>query len=123
MTGLHNMKLLKTKDVSRPYPIPVTYDFDNSGIVNATYAVPGVHVSIEKVTEREYMGFCLSEEYMEKAFALFIEKESELKAVIQDFNLMSSGSKKTTLKYLEGFFDIIKKPKWRDNEIVKNCRQ
>ena len=102
--GLHNMKLLKTTDVTRPFPIPVTYDFDYCGMVNASYAIPGDHVSIETVTEREYMGYCLSEEYMDKAFDLFIEKEPELMAVIQDFDLISSGLKKTSLKYLEGVF-------------------
>lgn len=121
--GLHNMKLLKSTDVSRPYPIPVTYDFDYSGIVNASYAIPGDHVSIETVTEREYMGYCLPDEYLDKAFEHFINKEPEMMALIQDFDLISSKLKKTTLKYLEEFFDTIKDPKRRGNVIVKNCRQ
>ena len=58
--GLHNMKLLKTMDVSKPNPMPVAYDFDYAGIVDAPYAIPGDHVNIDDVTEREYMGYCLS---------------------------------------------------------------
>ena len=121
--GLHNMKLIKTKDVSKPNPIPVTYDLDYSGIVNASYAIPGDHVSIDNVTEREYMGYCLAQpEYMDKAFALYIEKESKIMSTVENFDLLSDGLKKNTVKYLTEFFDVIKDPKRRNNRIVSRCR-
>lgn len=119
--GLHNMKLLKTTDVTRPKPIPVTYDFDYCGLVDAPYAIPGTHVDIESVRERTYMGYCLPDELMEKAFDLFIEKESEVMAVISDFSLMTDKSKKKPLSYMKEFYDIIKDPKRRDRRIVKKC--
>ena len=119
--GLHNMKLLKTTDVSRPRPIPVTYDFDYCGLVDAPYAIPGDHVDIEDVTERAYMGYCLPDEFMDKAFDLFIEKEAEMMAVVREFSLMTDKSKKKPLSYLEEFYDIIKDPKRRDSRIIKNC--
>jgi len=122
VTGLHNMKLLKTTDVSRPNPIPVTYDFDYSGLVDASYAIPGDHVSVEKVTEREYMGYCLPDEYMDNAFNLYIEKESEIMAAVENFNLLPSALKKKTTTYLTQFFDILKDQKRRDVLIVRNCK-
>jgi hypothetical protein len=119
--GLHNMKLLKTTDVSRPRPIPVTYDFDYCGLVDAPYAIPGTHVDIESVTERAYMGYCLPDEFMDKAFDLFIEKEAEVMAVVREFSLMTDKSKKKPLSYLEEFYDIIKDPKRRNSRIIKSC--
>jgi hypothetical protein len=121
--GLHNMKLIKTEDVTKPYPVPVTYDLDYSGFVDASYAIPGDHVNVEEVTEREYMGYCLPPEYMEKAFSLFIEKETELLSVVEQFDLIDDRLKKKNLAYLEGFFDIIKNPKSRENHIVKKCKE
>lgn len=121
--GLHNMKLIKTEDVTRPYPIPVTYDLDYSGFVNASYAVPGDHVNIERVTEREYMGYCLPPEYMEKAFDLFIEKEPQIMAAVQNFALIGDREKRTNQSFLEEFFDIIKNVKSRENRIINRCRE
>ncbi len=119
--GLHNMKLLKTADVTRPRPIPVTYDFDYCGLVDAPYAIPGSHVDIESVRERTYMGYCLPDELMEKTFDLFIEKESEVMAVVSDFSLMTDKSKKRPLSYMKEFYDIIKDPKRRSTRIIKKC--
>jgi len=121
--GLHNMKLLKTNDVSRLRPIPVTYDFDYCGLVDASYAIPGTHVDIESVRERTYMGYCLPDELMDKTFKLFIEKESDVMAVVREFDLMSDKSKKKSLSYLEDFYDIIKDPKRRDSRIIRTCKQ
>lgn len=121
--GLHNMKTLKTKEVTKPYPVPIPYDFDYSGLVDASYAIPGDHVGIEEVTEREYMGYCLPQELMDKTFDLFLEKEDQLIATVADFNLIDDRQKKKTLSYLGDFFDIIREPKRRDNRITNRCRQ
>ena len=120
--GLHNMKLLKTLDVTRPNPVPVAYDFDYAGIVDAPYAIPGDHVSIDDVTEREYMGYCLSQEHMDKAFELFIAKQPEIMAVVENFNLMTSSSKKKTLAYLEDFYEVIGDERRRNVRITKECK-
>ena len=37
--GSHNVRLIKCKDY--PLPLPIAYDFDYSGFVNAPYAVHG----------------------------------------------------------------------------------
>jgi hypothetical protein len=120
--GLHNMKLVKTKYVTRPNPIPVTYDFDYAGIVDASYAIPGDHVAVETVTERVYMGYCLPQEYLDKAFNLFVEKESEILAEVETFDFLNSNLKRKTLNYLNQFFDIIKDPKRRHVNIVSRCK-
>ena len=120
--GLHNIKLLKTKDVTRPNPLAVPYDFDYAGLVNASYAVPGELVDIKDVTERAYMGYCLPDETMDRAFEHFIQKESEVMATVRDFDLMSDDLKKKKLDYLQEFYNIIKEPKRRVNRIIKKCK-
>ncbi len=122
VTGLHNMELLKIKDISRPNPVPVTYDFDYTGIVDAFYAVPGDHVDIESVRDRTYMGFCLPQEYMDQAIELFIDKEQELLAEVNDFDLLSDALKKKTTNYLNDFFQEIKDPK-RLKNLIADCKR
>ena len=122
VTGLHNMKLMKTVEIAKPNPIPVTFDFDYAGIVDASYAIPGDHVTVETVTEREYMGYCLPKEHMDSAFNLFIEKESELLAEVENFDFLSNVLKKKTLNYLTRFFDIVKNPKLRQQRIIDRCK-
>jgi hypothetical protein len=67
------------------------------------------------------MGYCLPDEFMDKAFDLFIEKEAEVMAVVREFSLMTDKSKKKPLSYLEEFYDIIKDPKRRNSRIIKSC--
>ncbi|MFC2096584.1 hypothetical protein ACFLQ3_02680 [Bacteroidota bacterium] len=46
------------KDVTKPDLIPVPYDFDFAGLVNADYANPAEVLDIENVTERYFLGLC-----------------------------------------------------------------
>ena len=120
--GLHNMKLLKTMDVTKTNPVPVAYDFDYAGIVDAPYAVPGDHVNIDDVREREYMGYCVDQEHMDNAFNLFIDKQAEIMGVVENFDLMSANLKKKTLSYLDEFYDMIKDERRRNVRITKECK-
>ena len=52
----HNVDLLQKDDAVLPIP----YDFDRSGLVNAKYAKPAEGARIRKVTMRLYRGYCRS---------------------------------------------------------------
>jgi hypothetical protein len=52
----HNAKLIGTAAPGATVPVP--YDFDFSGLVNAPYAVPPDVLKIDSVTKRVYRGFC-----------------------------------------------------------------
>ena len=121
ISGLHNIKLLKTMDPSIPMPIPVPYDFDYAGLVNTNYAVPNENVDIDQVTERAYMGYCLPPELMEQTYALFKEKEDEIMAVIAEDPYLSDHQKKRNGKYVGEFFKILDNPKRRQFEIDQKC--
>ena len=121
ISGLHNIKLLKTMDPNIPMPIPVPYDFDYAGLVNANYAVPNENVDIEQVTERAYMGHCLPQELMEQTYALFKEKEDEIMAVIAQDPYLSDHQKKRNGKYVGEFFKILDNPKRRQFQIDQKC--
>src|SRR6187551_744466 len=54
-TFLHNAKLMKIEPNTF---IPLAYDFDMSGFVDAPYAVVDATLNVASVTDRVYRGFC-----------------------------------------------------------------
>lgn len=55
----HNAKLLGAARSARSGLVPIPYDFDHSGLVNAPYATPPAQVPVNSVRTRRYRGFCL----------------------------------------------------------------
>lgn len=45
-----NLKLIKLLDFNEPAPYVVPYDFDYTGMVNATYAIPADVLGSERIT-------------------------------------------------------------------------
>ena len=99
----HNIKLLAAKKDSTAKPLPVAYDFDNSGLVNADYAVPDPIMEIESVVERVYRGFPRTPEELGAAIQVFNSKKDKIYELINTFEPLPSGSKKTAISYLNDF--------------------
>jgi len=55
----HNAKLLGVTGNARSGLIPIPYDFDHSGFVDAPYATPPPQVPVNSVRTRRYRGFCI----------------------------------------------------------------
>jgi hypothetical protein len=102
----HNCKVLLQAGSENSYlGTPVPYDFDYTGMVNASYAVPSEGSAIQSVTQRIYTGTCRSRETFEKELKEFIENKAEFYRVITDFPYLSERGKKEMIKYLDDFYD------------------
>lgn len=110
VSGQHNLKLIKLRDPFRHYPIPVPYDLDYAGIVNAYYAVPRENMKIENVRERYYLGACRSEKDYEKALDIVLEKEEEIYSLISNFTYLNEKDRNEMLDYLKSFYVEAKGP-------------
>ncbi len=121
IAGLHNLKILKAMDFTKPDPYPVPYDFDYSGIVDTEYAVPDERLGIESVRERVYRGICLPDVHVEKARELFLNKKDSLFKVIDDFSYLDKREKENMKRYLEGFYNILEKDKSFKYNILNGC--
>jgi hypothetical protein len=88
-------------------PLPVPYDFDWSGLVNAPYAVPMESLGLSSVSERLYMGFCRTPEEYQQAFDLLNQKKESIYKLIQQFDFMPLKERNSMIKYLDGFYQII----------------
>lgn len=120
---LHNIKLMSSKkdSVANPYVIP--YDFDYTGFVNASYALPPEMFETTKITERVYRGFPRSTEEIEEMRNVFLTKESQIKSMITNFNLLDGGEKKEALNYIDEFYQIAKNKKRCENEFIDKARK
>lgn len=121
--ALHNIKLLKDNDPEKYPLIPVPYDFDYCGLINAPYAVPPEKLELTSVRERRYRGYCRTKEEFQEVFDLFIEKKAQLLALIEDNPWIEKKTKLDDLKYLEEFFSNIENPKFIERSLMYECRQ
>ncbi|MCF8230890.1 MAG: hypothetical protein K9J27_01780 [Bacteroidales bacterium] len=103
----HNTKRMKSK--GNYYAIP--YDFDWSGFVNTTYAVPHPNYDIEDVTDRVYVGKELNKPVFQKVVEEFKQKKPELLHLVEKCPFLDKKNKRQALKYLEVFFERIKDEK------------
>jgi len=120
----HNEKLFWIDDKI----VPIPYDFDMSGLVNASYAVVSAvnnkNLPITKVTDRLYRGFERDDEILQQIRVEFLNSEQDIYAVIDKYQFYFKYPKafKECKNYIEGFYKIIKDDKKFENRILKNER-
>jgi hypothetical protein len=118
---LHNVIMLDSVKGAR---MPVPYDFDYSGLVDAHYAVVDKRLPISSVRERFYRGPCKSEAEVEAALKPFREKQAEILALPATLTALGleDGPRKNAEKYLNEFFDLISKPDKVKKTFVTDCK-
>jgi len=115
---MHNVKLI-TIDSSPPIPIP--YDFDYCGLVDADYATTDEKLPITAVTQRYFRGYCRRPGSYEKTLQVFIERKEKIYNLIQDFPYISETTRKVALKYFDSFYKIIEDPKQVIKRFYDDC--
>lgn len=118
----HNIKFLQIRDSVAARPFAVPYDFDFSGLVNASYATPDEQLGTTSVTERVYRGFPRSMDELNEAIKVFNEKKPAIYKEINDMNLLDQRTKNDMIKYLDGFYQIISDPRNVKKEFIDNAR-
>lgn len=120
----HNAKLVYiNKDI---YPIP--YDFDMSGLVNASYSVVSESItrtsSITSVTQRKYRGFKRDIAIIEKVRQEFIQNKDKMFKVINDLKPTFENEREfdNAKEYIQGFFNILINEKEFKSEILNKLR-
>ncbi len=116
----HNAKLLHRVGEKRYFPVP--YDFDSTGYVDASYAEVNQSLHLRSVRQRLYRGFCVPENIMNEALALFRANQEQMFAIASDSRYLDESSARKSVAYLQAFFAIINDPEKRQDEIVEKCR-
>lgn len=122
VTGRHNLKILTSKEYGSTGMIPVPYDFDYCGLVNAEYAIPADNLGIESVTERYYLGACRSDEAYKEAIEWLASYREEIKDLILSFEYMDESEKEDILKYIESYYEEADRSWFLERKISPTCR-
>jgi hypothetical protein len=102
----HNIKVIKPLVIDTVrLAIAIPYDFDWTGLVNASYAIPAEITGVKSVRERIFLGVCRNREVYQKDLEQFLEKKEAFYRVINDFPYLNARSKKDMTLYMEQFFD------------------
>jgi hypothetical protein len=118
--GLHNVELFFNND---GVAMPIAYDFDFAGAVNARYATTDETLNIQNVRQRLFRGYCTEADSYDKVFALFNEKKPEIYALYSDSigKLMDRGTVRETLSYFNEFYDTINNKRSAKRSIMEVC--
>ena len=116
----HNVRIIKSQDF--PLPLPIAYDFDYSGLVNAPYAIHGEGINLKSVTERLFLGMCREAGTLEKLIPIFNEKQEAFYKIIQEFHHLEEKERTSIINYLDEFYETINSPSQFKRSILDYCR-
>jgi len=115
----HNIRLLKGGDDRY---IPVPYDFDASGYVDADYAPLAASLRQTSTRQRIYRGFCSFNEEIDASLDRFREQQQAVTAIIDSSTLVSRRQVNRARDFIAGFYNIISDPDRTTREFITNCR-
>jgi len=114
----HNADLLR-RNLGIYY---VPYDFDLAGLVNARYAYPDPRLRIRKVTQRKYLGLCMSRATLAEALARIVEKRTEIVDLVHALPELTEREQAATVAFLDGFFQQAEDREKMLDFLERSCR-
>jgi hypothetical protein len=114
----HNVRLVQMQ-TRKVYPVP--YDFDYSGLVDATYALPPPGLGITTVRDRLYRGPCRTAAEFETFFTRFRAVRPDIAALYDSLPDFDAGAKKKSLAYIDQFYRVIDRPDEIKTAFLEHC--
>ena len=119
ITNRHNLEFVVIPDHKVLVPIP--YDFDYSGLVDAPYAAHHESIELSSVSIRYYQGGCATSEEINKILKTFLDQKEKILMTPRHIQGLNEKSINYSTAYLKGFYDIIENPKKLENLILEHC--
>jgi hypothetical protein len=117
-SAFHNAELLKMSDSTYQ---SVPYDFDWSGLVNASYATPDPRLGTRSVTERVYRGYCRPQSPFAPEYAFFQEKREALLDVLRKQPELAKNNVDRAVGYVTEFYGTVGSPRNAQSQIERRC--
>jgi hypothetical protein len=117
----HNGDTLAARQETDQAIVVVPYDFDQSGFIGTSYAVPNKNLGIRSVRQRLYRGFCVSNDFLSDTIARFNVARPAIDALLGS-GMLTERVRENATDYLMSAFDIINDPQSLQREILGRCR-
>ncbi|MRR20355.1 hypothetical protein EG827_09210, partial [bacterium] len=89
--GQHNISVFTSKNPDEGgRGIPVPFDFDLTGVVNAEYAIPPPGIGIETNRDRLFLGICRTREEFYSDLMEFLAKKDEFYSLVNNMPYLSN---------------------------------
>jgi hypothetical protein len=102
--------------------LPLPFDFDWSGIVNARYASPSSRLRIPSVRVRRFWGLCRPQDELEAVFPLFEDRREAIYDLFRNQDGLDSRYLRETLEYLDEFYAVLGDSEAVNKEMTRRCR-
>jgi hypothetical protein len=114
----HNVVLVSTPGTAL---MPIPYDFDLSGLVDAPYASPNPKLKIKKVTQRLYRGYCMHNEQLPGVIDRMTENRDAIASLVEHQEGLLAGSRATASRYIDKFYDRVSAYAEVEKNLIREC--
>lgn len=101
--------------------IPVPYDFDFSGFVNAPYATTPEQLHISSVRERVYRGYCIDNSQVIEVARQMREARPQMIAAVTSTPGLDPNTANKAISFLDGFFADIATDETVNSRLLRRC--
>jgi hypothetical protein len=101
--------------------VPVAYDFDSAGLVDAPHALPDERLPIRSVRQRLYRGQCRPAEELAPIFARFQQQRSAILALFTEQPGLDADDAERAREYIEEFYAVLADDKRRERAFFNAC--
>lgn len=114
---LHNIRVFTWN----AHFVPIPYDFDWSGVVNAPYARPDHRLGTRSVTERVWRGPCYPREVIAQAVARIASVKDAIYQLYRSHEGLEPNGVKESLEYYDEFFKDVANERDQNRYLRTNC--
>jgi hypothetical protein len=101
--------------------LPVPYDFDSTGIVDAPYAAPATSLRIQNVRQRLYRGPCRDLAVLEPVFDLFAAQRTAIAQLFTPAAGLTERSARRASDYIDDFYAVLADPEEIEKKLRNGC--
>ncbi|MDJ0749487.1 MAG: hypothetical protein QNJ11_08380 [Woeseiaceae bacterium] len=115
----HNADVLSATG-GPPY-LPLPFDFDFAGLVNAPYAQPNPRFPIDDVRKRFYKGLCANNALLPETAQRFLAEHGDMITIVDRLEPLSRRSRLSVRNYLNTFVDRISDERSLERYFANKC--
>jgi len=120
-TCCHNAKLFAPNANARQALVPVAYDFDFTGFVDAPYAAAPEGIGASSVRDRVYRGYCIHNAQALAVAADFRAKRGEMLAALNQVPQLEERTRRKAIAFLDGFYRDIASDADLQRRVLNGC--